>query len=147
VGPILGGRLLHTIPGEEFLGFVTRYQGHPDARLKSFGDSSRHCMFRHIKVLCKWAKETGLLQTTPCPDPDPWKIRARERPMTEDEYNRIMGRPRAHVRFKEVMEIMWRTGMRPGEGGNPVGEAPGLAAADREVPAQRTQVRNEDRFT
>lgn len=119
LGPVaehFGGRQLESISGDEFLRFVTTYRGRPDARVKSFGDSSRHAVFRHIKVLCKWAKETRLIQDDPVIRiKNPWKIQARDRQMTEEEYKKIATDRRVNVRFKEVIEIIWRTGMRPSE--------------------------------
>ena len=95
--------------------FVSGYRG-TGYKGKTFGDSSRALMFRYIKTLFKSARDTGIIQLNPLARvPNPWKIRAHERPMTEEEYLLIMADRKLNDRFKEVLEIMWRTGARPGE--------------------------------
>ena len=106
---------LDQLSPDECVRFVSAYQG-TGYKGKTFGDSSRALMFRYIKTLFKWARDTGLLQMNPMVRvPNPWKIKSRERPMTEEEYLKIMSDRRLNDRFKEVLEIIWRTGARPGE--------------------------------
>ena len=106
---------LDQLTPDECVRFVSTYQG-TGYKGKTFGDSSRALMFRYIKTLFKWARDTGLLQMNPMVRvTNPWKIRSRERPMSEVEYLTIMGDRRLNDRFKEVLEIIWRTGARPGE--------------------------------
>ncbi len=109
------GRRLDSIRPDEAIRFVANYQG-TGYKGKKFGDSSRALMFRHIKSLFKWARDMGVIQINPfVRTPNPWKIQARERPMSQEEYEKVMADRRLSDRFKEIVEIIWRTGMRPGE--------------------------------
>ncbi len=109
------GRRLDSIRPDEAIKFVTAYEG-TGYKGKAFGNSSRALVFRHIKSLFKWARDMGLMQINPfVRTANPWTIRARERPMSQEEYDQIMADARLSDGFKEVVEIIWRTGMRPGE--------------------------------
>jgi integrase len=73
-------------------------------------------MLRHIKTLFRWARDTGILQINPVASlENPWKIAARERQMTGEEYRQLLEDKRASLEFKELVEFLWRTGARPGE--------------------------------
>jgi integrase len=108
-------RLLDSIKPEEVLAFISEYNG-TGYHNRKFGDASRYLMFRYVKTLFKWCKETGLTQTNPMHGKScPWKIMARERVMTPDEYRTVMDSGRVNDHFKLVVEFLWRTGARPGE--------------------------------
>lgn len=107
-------RRLESIRHEEVIAFVAGYGGR-HYRKHTFGPASRFLMFRYIKSLFKWAKETGLIETNPMHGKTcPWKIMARERVMTQQEYDTFQGSG-ASPKLKEVAEYLWRTGARPGE--------------------------------
>jgi integrase len=106
---------LEAMSPEMCVQFVASYQG-MGYRGKTFGDSSRAIMFKYIKLLFRWARDTGLIQLNPLARTEiPWKIKHRSRTMTKEEYQRIQDDPKTDARFKEVLEVIWRTGMRPGE--------------------------------
>jgi integrase len=107
-------RRLDSIKHEEVIAFVATYQG-TGYKGKTFGDASRYMMFRYIKSLFKWAKDIGTLERNQMHGKTcPWKVMARERVMTAEEYATLMG-SKANARFKEVVEFLWKTGARPGE--------------------------------
>lgn len=107
-------RKLSSIKPEEVLAFVAAYDG-KHYQNRGFGDASRYLMYRYLKSLFKWAKETGLLERNPMHGKScPWKVMARERVMTPEEYKSLMD-SKASKQFKEVMEFLWKTGARPGE--------------------------------
>lgn len=106
---------LDQVSAEHCLRFVREYQG-TGRRNRGFGDSSRALMFRYIKTLYKWAKDVGLTTINNMARvPNPWKIMPRVRPMSEDEYMLLMSDDKIGIDFKEVLEVMWNTGARPGE--------------------------------
>lgn len=106
---------LDQLTPDQCIRFVAGYQG-TGYNGRGFGDSTRALMFRHIKTLFSWARDTGLIQLNPMARiPNPWKIKPRQRPMSEEEYLLVMGDRKLNDQFKEVLEIMWRTGARPGE--------------------------------
>lgn len=106
---------LDAMTPEMCIRFVSSYKGRNYCG-KTFGDSSRTVMFKHIKLLFRWARDTGLIQHNPLArTPIPWKVPPRERPMTNVEYQQIQADPKTDPKFKEVLEVMWQTGIRPGE--------------------------------
>jgi integrase len=108
-------RRLDSVTADEALRFVSEYKGRPGSKLK-FSDSSRSLMFRHIKTLYRWARDTGLIQINPMHGQDgPWRVAPRARGMTDEEYRTIMVYTKLNRRFKEVLEFLWRTGARPSE--------------------------------
>jgi integrase len=109
-----GKRRLDAVKHEDVIGFVSAYQG-KGYKNRTFGDASRYLMFRYIKSLFKWCKETGILERNQMHGKGcTWKVMARERVMTLEEYRLLMD-SRANAHFKEVVEYLWKTGARPGE--------------------------------
>lgn len=108
-------RLLASMTADEVIRFVRSYQG-TGYKGKLFGDSTRALMFRYIKTMFRWARETGIIQVNPLAGTrNPWKIRARTELLTEEDYLKIQGDRKLNDRAKEAIEVMYRTGMRPGE--------------------------------
>lgn len=108
-------RRLDSIRSDECMRFVAAYQGRSRDQSR-FSASSRHLMLRHIKTLFRWARDMGILPVNPLASlENPWKIAARSRHMTVDEYNKLATDERSNSAFKEFLEILWRTGARPGE--------------------------------
>lgn len=110
------GRLLSSIRAEEVVRWLASYQGLKRWPSSTWSDSTRHQAFGVIKELFRWAREMGHLDVNPLArTPNPWHKRARERGMTADEYNAVMEKANLNDEFKEVVEFVWRSGMRPGE--------------------------------
>lgn len=108
-------RRLDDIGASDVVRFVSSYQG-TGYKGRPFGDSTRALMFRMIKTLFRWARDTGLLQINPIHGTaNPWRIATRHRAMTEAEYQAVMSSPLVPTGGKEVFEFLWRTGARPGE--------------------------------
>ena len=85
-------------------------------RVKTDGNGARHVLFRYAKTLFRWARNKGLIDLDPFVDlVNPWKILPRDRVMSVEEYVAVMSRNRVSDEFKEVLEFVWRTGIRPGE--------------------------------
>jgi integrase len=107
-------RLADLTPSE-IIRFVSGYQG-TGYKGRAFSDSTRYLMFRYVKTLYRWARDTGLIEINQLHGTDnPWKSMARPRAMTEPEYLAIMHDRKIHDKAKELMEYLWRTGARPGE--------------------------------
>lgn len=108
-------RRLDSIRYEEIIAYLSASKGTAKPGHRPFGDSARCIMLRHIRATFRWARESGLIERNPCHGkPMPWKILPRERVMTEVEYRAIMD-SQASPQFKEVFEILWRSGARPSE--------------------------------
>lgn len=108
-------RRIDDLSAADAIGFVSAYAG-TGYKGRPFGDSTRALMFRFIKTLFRWARDTGLIQINPLHGTaSPWRIATRNRAMTEDEYQTIMSSPLVPTGGKEVFEFLWRTGARPGE--------------------------------
>ncbi len=96
------------------VGFVTNYQG--TGKKHTFCDSTRSQMFKHILMLYRWAKDTGLLATNPLSRfKNPWRVAVRNRPMTEAECQAILSDPGTSEAFRELFTFIVATGARPGE--------------------------------
>ncbi len=110
-----GSRRLDAVQPSEVIRWIAGYQGTRPER-KPFGEPSRSLLFRYVKALYKWARDTGILELDPFVRvPNPWRIASRERGMTDDEYELVMMAPRLSDEFKQVVEFVWNTGIRPGE--------------------------------
>lgn len=108
-------RRLDDITTSDVVQFVACYQG-TGYKGRAFGDSTRALMFRFIKTLFRWARDTGVISINPIHGAtSPWRIATRRRAMTESEYHSIMSSPLVPTGGKEVFEFLWRTGARPGE--------------------------------
>jgi integrase len=104
-------RLERVDPGE-----VIRWIQSTEWKYGGDGSASRYILFRFTKQLFRWARDTGLIPVNSFARlHNPWKIMPRTRPMTDEEFKLIMGRPRLSPQFREVIEMVWRTGIRPGE--------------------------------
>lgn len=118
LGPFAGhfqSKRLTDITSNDVIRFVSTYQG-TGYRNRTIGDSTRALMFRFIKTLFRWCRDTGLIQINPLHSTDnPWRVTIRTRLMTEKEYMAIMSDPQVSSPGKEVLEFLWRTGCRPGE--------------------------------
>lgn len=109
-----GGRRLDSIGPAEIVKWILtltlKRNGQP------LSDSSRSLQFAYVKLLCNWAKDTGLIDANQFARvKNPWKVAKRASPMREEDYEKVMSLPRVSPRFKEVVEFVWRTGIRPGE--------------------------------
>jgi integrase len=110
-----GGRRLDSVQPQEVIRWIRSYQGTRPER-KPYGEASRCLLFRYIKSFYKWARETGLIELDPFVRvPNPWRVMARDRGMTDHEYELVMMAPRLSPNFKELVEFIWNTGIRPGE--------------------------------
>lgn len=117
---VFGTRRLADISPEEVRRWIGDYQpprldsrGRPARR---WGETSRAMQYKYVRLLFKWARDTGKVETNPFAfGENPWKIPARGRVMQESEYEMVMADPKSSPQFKEVVEFVWRTGARPGE--------------------------------
>jgi integrase len=115
-----GRRKLHDISPPEVIRWISEYQppaldsrGRPRRR---WGDNSRAMQFGYVGLLYKWARDTGLIEINPFVRVgNPWKIKDRERGMSPHEYEDVMLDPSSSDEFKEIVELVWRVGARPGE--------------------------------
>lgn len=115
IGDAFGERRLGDLQPDEILRFIRGYTGR-HWRNGTFNDASRWLMFRFVKTLYRWGRDTGLIDFNPIHGiKNPWIVTPRTRVMTVEEYERIMGDRKTNERFKEVLEFLWRTGARPGE--------------------------------
>jgi site-specific recombinase XerD len=117
---VFGTRRLEDITAAEVKNWVAGYQ--PPARdargrpRRRWGETSRAMQFGYVRLLFKWARESGILDRNPFAlVENPWQIRARGRIMDAREYEQVMADPASSPQFKEVVEFVWRTGARPGE--------------------------------
>jgi integrase/recombinase XerC len=115
-----GDRRLSEIQPAEVIRWIAEYQ--PPARdargrkRRRWGDNSRCMQYKYVRLLMKWARDTGLIEINPFVRIDnPWRIRDRDRSMTEGEYEAVMRDPKSSPQFKEIVEFIWRAGARPGE--------------------------------
>lgn len=107
---------LHEVSPDEVLRWISGMVFSNGGKGVGDGTASRHLLLRYIKTLYKWARDSGATDINQFARvPNPWKILPRTRPMTIEEYAAIMARPLISPQFKEVVEFVWRTGMRPGE--------------------------------
>jgi integrase/recombinase XerC len=107
---------LDSVSPEEIIRWMSRYEGAGQKGKKYFGDSSRALTLHIVKSMFRWARDRGLIKIDPMHRVSiPWKIKARQRPMSKDEYLKIQNDTMTDANFKEVVEVMWQTGMRPGE--------------------------------
>ena len=108
-----GSRTMASITAREVQEWVAGIKG---TGRRPFGEPSRCLQFGFVKRLFKWARDTGLIQIDPfVMVANPWRINARERAMSNEEYEAIMTKSRLNSHFKFVLQLIWRTGMRPGE--------------------------------
>lgn len=108
-------RRLEDLSANEIVKFISEYQG-KHYKNRTFNEPGRHLMFRYIKTLFRWARDTGLIPiNTLASTKNPWISSPRTRGMTEDEYQKIMQDRQFHAKAKEVIEILYYTGARPGE--------------------------------
>jgi integrase len=109
-----GHRRLDSIQPSEVIQWITSYRGKREGG--DIGPSTRAILFRYVKQLHGWARDTGIIELDPFARvPSPWRVQSRSSPMTADEYERFMTLPRVSKQLKEVVEFIWRTGIRPGE--------------------------------
>jgi integrase len=107
-----GSRRLASLQPHEVLAWIAKWPG----RSGRLGEPTRALLWRWCRQLYKWCRDTGWLDIDPFARATcPWKIRRRKEVMSEREYELIMGLPRLSAQFKEVVEFVWRTGIRPGE--------------------------------
>ena len=110
-----GGRRLDSLKPGEVIKWLAAYQGR-DPKVKAIGDSTRALHFRLIKQVFRWCRDTGVLDIDPfIRAPNPWRIPRRDSPMSDEVYERVMSLPKVSPEFKRVVELVWRTGIRPGE--------------------------------
>jgi integrase/recombinase XerC len=109
-----GTRRLDSIQPAEVIQWAGSYEG--SGRLgRPLSESTRAVYFRFVKQLYRWCRDTGLVGVDPFARvPNPWRVQKRNEPMGEDEYEKIM-MMRLSTQFKEIVEFVWRTGIRPGE--------------------------------
>lgn len=108
------GRLLATVTCQEVTRWITGYKGAEGPR--PYGDASRHLQFKYVKSLFQWARDSGLLEHNEFARAvNPWRVTPRDRPMSPEEYEAVMLRKGVSKEFLEVVELIWRTGIRPGE--------------------------------
>lgn len=110
-----GARRLDSLTPGEVICWIGEYRGRlPDTQ--PIGDSTRALLYRYVRQLYRWARDTGLIDINPFVRVvGPWRIQTRDRPMNEKEYEFLMALPRMTPEMKEVIEFVWRTGIRPGE--------------------------------
>lgn len=110
-----GGRRLDSLTPAEVMKWVGDYQGaRPD--IKPYGEPSRSLLFRYIKTLYRWCRNTGFIQIDLFSRvANPWRIMARTEPMKPEDYELVMSLSRLSSEFKELVEFIWRTGIRPDE--------------------------------
>jgi integrase len=109
-----GPRRLDSIRPAEVIQWVAAYRGAKEGR--TYGESTRALLFRYVKQLYRWCRDTGYIAIDPFVRVmSPWRIAKRDGPMTEEDYRKIMAMRRLSPRFKEIVEFIWRTGIRPGE--------------------------------
>jgi integrase len=109
-----GQRRLDSIRPTEVIQWVAGYRGMQEGR--TYGDSTRALLFRYVKQLYRWCRDTGYIEIDPFVRVmSPWRIAKRDGPMSEEDYRKIMAMKRLSPRFKEIVEFIWRTGIRPGE--------------------------------
>jgi integrase len=109
-----GSRRLDSIKPTEVIQWVSNYQSTQEGR--SIGDSTRAVYFGYAKQLFSWCRDTGLIDLNPFARiKSPWRVSKRTEPMSEEDYEKVMSMPKAYDQFKEVVEFVWRTGIRPGE--------------------------------
>jgi integrase len=111
-----GTRRLPDVAPDQVVAWITAQDFTDNGRCRSDGNASRHLMLRHIKTIFKWARDSGISDINQFARlPNPWKVLPRPRAMSLDEYVAVMSRNRVSDEFKEVVEFVWRTGIRPGE--------------------------------
>jgi integrase len=104
------------VTSEDVIGWLRAYGGCKQKGKEGFGDSVRALTLRVIRTMFRWARDRGIIKLDPLARvASPWRIQARERPMTDEEYALIRSDAKTDDSFKEVLELMWRTGMRPDE--------------------------------
>jgi integrase len=109
-----GPRRLDSIRPAEVIQWVAGYRSTQEGR--SYGESTRALLFRYVKQLYRWCRDIGYIEIDPFVRViSPWRIAKRGGPMTEEDYRKIMAMRRLSPRFKEIVEFIWRTGIRPGE--------------------------------
>jgi integrase len=108
-----GSRKLESITPAEAINWVRNYVS--TNKRRTIGDSTRSLLFRYVLQLFRWARDTGWIEINQfARTPNPWHIAKRDAVMTEAEFEAIMS-TKADPAFKQVVEFIWVTGIRPGE--------------------------------
>lgn len=109
-----GERKLDSITEAEVSQWIKTLLRKRDSRPLS--DSSKANVWAYAKLMFAWAKDEGYIARSPFSRmKNHWHIAKRSSPMSEHDYELVMGLPRLSPRFKELVEFVWRTGCRPGE--------------------------------